>query len=173
MTEITRGRQYEGDAIPDSGDAFAGLVLDEAGPEPFGLILRRPGEPHTVYRAPHFAEPQSEWTTDATDDPRWGEGSEQHWALSLPHRCGEWVIGEGEHAKVLADAERLRDELDQAIDALRAEIPLPEGPRWHFTITPVTEPGDVEPPAPWPPEGTVGVQVYVGDPPRLIGGGNV
>ena len=132
-------------------------------------MIRRPGEPDTVCIAPDFMQPQPEASTDAGSDPRWGEGSDQHWALSLPHRCGEWVIGEGEHADVLADAERLRDELDQAIEALRAEIPLPEGPRWHYKITPVTEPARVEPSAPWPPEGAVGVQTYVGNPPRLIG----
>lgn len=87
----------------------------------------------------------------------------------LPHRCGEWEIATGSLDDVLAGAERLRDELDQAIEALRAEIPQPEGPRWHYKITPVTDPARVEPSAPWPPEGTVGVQTYVGNPPRLIG----
>lgn len=138
-------------------------------PRPFGLMIRRPGETTTVYLAPDFTNPRPEWTTDAGSDPRWGEGSDQHWALSLPHRCGEWVIDEGTLDEVLAEAERFRDELDQAIEALRAEIPVPEGPRWHYTVTVRAADAETPQPAPWPPEGTVAVQTYVGSPPRLIG----
>lgn len=138
-------------------------------PRSFGLILRRPGETETVYLGPDFTDPRPEWATDAGSDPRWGEGCEQHWALSLPHRCGEWVIDHGTLDEVLAEAERLRDELDQAIDALRAEIPLPEGPRWRYTITPADHSAEATAAASWPPEGTVGLQVYAGNPPRLIG----
>lgn len=140
---------------------------DQHEPRPFGLMLRRPGETTTVYLAPDFTNPRPEWTTDAGSDPRWGEGSDQHWALSLPHHCGEWVIDEGTLDEVIAEAERLRAELDQAIEALRAEIPVPEGPRYYVNVTPRT--GEIEPPAPWPPESTVAVQTYVGSPPRLIG----
>lgn len=141
-------------------------------PEPFGLMIRRPGDvanpdadwgapdgEEGIYLAPDFAERHQHLDTDAGSDPRWGDGSENHWSLSLPHRCGEWVIDHGTLEEVLAEAERFRDELDQAIDALRAEIPLAEGPRWHFKVTPRT--GPVDPPAPWPPEGTVAVQTYV------------
>ncbi len=104
-------------------------------PRSFGLILRRPGETETVYLGPDFTNPRSEWATDAGSGPRWGGGCEQHWALSLPHRCGEWVIDHGTLDEVLAEAERLRGELDQAIDALRAELPLPDGPRYYVKVT--------------------------------------
>ena len=140
-------------------------------PRPFGLTLRRPGETGTVYLGPDFAEPRPEWATDAGSDPRWGDGSDQHWALSLPHKCGEWVIDEGALESVLAEAERFRDELGQAIDALRAEIPLPEGPRYYVTVTPRAADAETPQPEPWPPEGTVAVQTYVGNPPRPIGDG--
>lgn len=138
-------------------------------PRPFGLMLRRPGETETVYLGPDFTNPRPEWATEAGSDPRWGEGSDQHWALSLPHRCGEWVIDHGTLDEVIAEAERFRDELGQAIDALRAEIPLPEGPRYYVKVTPRAADAEVPQPAPWPPEGTIAVQTYVGNPPRPIG----
>lgn len=163
MTEITRGRQYELDTNPNDGPRFV-----EDRPKPFNLMIRRPGS-RDIYLSPAFDD-LAEYARRPFlegDDER--EDRDADWSLTLPHHCGEWPIGFGSLDEVVADAERLRDELDQAIDALRAEIPQPQGPLWHYTITPVVEPGEVEPPAPWPPEGTVGVQVYVGDPPRLVG----
>lgn len=106
-------------------------------------MLRRPGDianPDAdygapdyeagIYLAPDFTERQT-GSPLAGSDPRYGDG----WALSLPHHCGEWVIDHGTLDEVLAEAERFRDELDQAIDALRAEIPIPDGPRYYVKVT--------------------------------------
>lgn len=90
-----------------------------ADPELFGLMLRRPGD-EGIYVAPDFATRQEKWATDARNDPRWGEERQQHWALSLPHRCDEWTIGHGARGDVLADAYRLRAELDAAIAVMEA-----------------------------------------------------
>jgi hypothetical protein len=105
-------------------------VPDETpAPPPFGLLLRRPGDvadpdadPGTpgdsegIYLAPDFTQRHEKFRTYAGSDPRDGDG----WALSLPHNCGEWAIGDGARTEVLADALRLRAELDQAIAALEA-----------------------------------------------------
>jgi hypothetical protein len=110
------------------------VTIDE--PSRFGLMLRRPGdvanddadfgapdEYEGIYVAPDFTtrhEKYSREVADAGDDPRWGNEKATHWALSLPHQCSEWVIGEGPREDVLADARRLRIELDQAIAAMEA-----------------------------------------------------
>jgi hypothetical protein len=93
----------------------------------FGFILRRPftgdqpgADETTVYLAPDFATPVPWWRSNAGDDPRSGEASTD-WSLSLPHHCGEWPIGDGSLDQVLDAALRMRAELDQAIDVLRAE----------------------------------------------------
>lgn len=145
---------------------------------PFGLMLRRPGDianPDAdwgapdyeagIYLAPDFTRRHLPHDTPAGSDPRHGD----EWSLSLPHRCGEWVIDHGTLDEVLAEAERLRAELDQAIDALRAELPLPDGPRYYVKATPRAADAEAPQPAPWPPEGTVAVQTHVGNPPRPIG----
>ena len=150
-------------------------------PRPFGLMLRRPGDTANpdatwgdpdrvegIYVAPDFTIRHTDWDA-AGSDPRNYIGGENDWALSLPHRCGEWGIAEGTLEDVLAEALRFRDELDQAIEALRAEIPIPEGPRWHYTVTARAADAETPQPEPWPPEGTVAVQTYVGNPPRPIG----
>lgn len=158
------------------------MAINQSEPRPFGLMLRRPGdvanpdaepgapdEEEGIYLAPDFTERHLRVDTHAVSDPRRYVGGESDWALSLPHSCGEWEIGTGSREQVLSDARRLRDELDQAITALLAEEPLPEGPRYFVKVTARTGPAEVQPPAPWPPEGTVGVDVYAGDPPRLLG----
>ncbi len=155
------------------------MVIDEPPPRPFGLILRRPGdianpdadpgapdEDEGIYLAPDFTARHAKHDTRAGADPRWGQGKADQWSLSLPHSCGEWEISDGTREDVLADAVRFRDELDQAIAALQAEEALPQGPAWHYKITPVADPAEVDPPPSWPPEGTVGVDVYVGG--RLV-----
>jgi hypothetical protein len=137
-------------------------------PRPFGLMLRRPGDTANpdadwgqldyeegIYLAPDFTTRHPHMDTQAGSDPRHGDG----WSLSLPHRCGEWVIDHGTLDEVLAEALRFRDELDQAIEALRAEVPLPDGPRYYVKVTERT--GPVEPPTPWPPEGAVAVDTFI------------
>lgn len=99
-------------------------------PRPFGLMLRRPGDianpdatwgdpdrTEGIYLAPDFTVRHTDWDA-AGSDPRGYIGGENDWALSLPHRCGEWVIDYGTRGEVLAEARRFRDELDQAITAL-------------------------------------------------------
>lgn len=50
---------------------------------------------------------------------------EDMWAIGLPHQCDDWAIAAGDdHAAVIAEAERFRDELGMAIERLRA---LPPG----------------------------------------------
>lgn len=115
---------------------------------PFGLMLRRPGDvanpdadwgapdsEEGIYAAPDFTERRDKRATAAGSDPRCGDDAAQQWALSLPHNCGEWGITDGPLEYVLAEAERFRDESDQAIDALRAELPLPDGPRYYVKVT--------------------------------------
>lgn len=112
---VFRGRQYELPPEP------ARQPASDAS-KPFAVMLRRPGS-STVYVGPRFDDPEAFITTaDFYDgsDPRWGQDKDQHWALSLPHKCDEWTIGEGDRADVLAEARRLRDELDQAIAAMEA-----------------------------------------------------
>ena len=102
-------------------------------PRPFGLMLRRPGdvanpdaewgdpdEREGIYLAPDFTTRHDKQDTYAGTDPRYGEYERQHWVLSLPHRCDEWSISYGTREDVLADAYRLRDELDAAIKAMEA-----------------------------------------------------
>jgi hypothetical protein len=154
-------------------------INEPQAPCPFGLMLRRPGdvanpdadpgapdEYEGIYLAPDFTARHAKHDTRAGIDPRWGQGKADQWSLSLPHSCGEWEISDGTREDVLADALRLRDELDQAIAALQAEEALPQAPAWHYKITPVADPAEVEPSAPWPPEGTAGVDLYVGG--RLV-----
>lgn len=106
--------------------------MTEPAPEPFGLMLRRPGDVANpdatwgdpdrvegIYLAPDFTQRHADWD-DAGSDPRDYIGGEQDWALSLPHQCDEWTISYGSRADVLADARRFRDELDQAITAMEA-----------------------------------------------------
>lgn len=138
-------------------------------PRPFNLMLRRPGD-RKVYLSPGYDDPEEYLRRDFYDGTDERDDTDTEWCLSLPHKCDEWLIGTGTLDEVLAEAERFRDELDQAIDALRAEIPLPDGPRYYVKVTPRTGSAEIQPDAPWPPEGTVGVQVYLGDPPRPIGG---
>lgn len=105
--------------------------MTESAPEPFGLMLRRPGDianPDAdwgapdyeagIYLAPDFTRRHLPHDTPAGSDPRNYIGGENDWALSLPHRCGEWGIADGPREHVLAEARRLRTELDQAITAL-------------------------------------------------------
>ena len=91
------------------------MAMTTTEPTPFGFMLRKPGDAHNVYLAPDYAEPHREITTDATNDPRWGENAAQDWCLSLPHRCDEWNIGDGSRDDVLTEAKRFRAELDAAI----------------------------------------------------------
>jgi hypothetical protein len=95
------------------------MTMETTEPQRFGLMLRRPGD-EGIYIAPDFIARHEKWATDARDDPRWDEERQQHWALSLPHRCDEWNIGHGTREEVLADAYRLRAELDAAIAAMEA-----------------------------------------------------
>lgn len=102
-------------------------------PSAFGLMLRRPGdvanpgaalgspdEHEGIYLAPDFTVRHEKYDTYAGSDPRWGQDGQRHWALSLPHNCGEWGISDGTREDVLADAYRLRAELDAAIAAMEA-----------------------------------------------------
>lgn len=105
-------------------------------PRTFGLMLRRAGdaangdaesgaadEYEGIYLAPDFTTRHEKYgreVSGASGDPRWGDERSSYWALSLPHQCSEWVIGEGLREDVLDDARRLRIELDQAIAAMEA-----------------------------------------------------
>lgn len=95
-------------------------------------MLRRPGDVANpdatwgdpdrvegIYLAPDFTRRHADWD-GAGSDPRNYIGGENDWALSLPHQCGEWGIADGPREHVLAEARRLRAELDQAITALEA-----------------------------------------------------
>lgn len=128
--------------------------MTEPAAEPFGLMIRRPGDvanpdatwgdpdrTEGIYVAPGFTERHADWDA-AGSDPRNYIGGENDWALSLPHRCGEWEIATGSLDDVLAEAERLRGELDQAIEALRAELPMPDGPRYYVKVTARQPDGD-------------------------------
>lgn len=110
---VTRGRQYE---LP----AAAARQAVGDGPEPFNLMLRRPGS-RSVFLGPSYGDPDEWYRRDGVYegvDEREDRGTD--WSLSLPHHCDEWPIGVGSREQVLAAAHRLRDELDAAIGAMEA-----------------------------------------------------
>ena len=142
---------------------------DETPAKPFNLMLRRPGG-SKVFLSPGYDDPDEWLRRDFYEGSDERADKDTEWSLSLPHQCGEWGIWDGPREDVLAAALRFRDELDQAIGALAAEEPLPTGPAFYVKVTARTGRSEPEPTAPWPPEGTAGVQTYIGDPPRLMEG---
>jgi hypothetical protein len=58
---------------------------------------------------------QADGTTVATGETVYAPGHRAEAAAWLPHSCEEWVIGEGTPARVIADLQALRDEIDLAI----------------------------------------------------------
>lgn len=91
------------------------------------IMLRRPGDEYGIYLAPDFVERHTGWHEWTSDDPRWGGDALDHYSLSLPHSCDEWVIGEGDRASVLTDAMALREQLDRLISVLSAEDGAKDG----------------------------------------------
>jgi hypothetical protein len=82
---------------------------------PAGLMLRQ-----SVSLTREATTADNEYCGFVFNHPSETDLAAASWRLSLPPQPGEWVIGEGVREVVLADACRLRDELNQAITALVA-----------------------------------------------------
>lgn len=86
-------------------------------PRPFNLMLRRPGS-RDIFLSPTYDDLDEYMRRDFYKGGDERGDRDTDWSLSLPHHCDEWPIGSGPREEVLADALRLRAELDAAIAAL-------------------------------------------------------